>query len=56
MLDGLLEQEHDYILSDKEMFNDMSRFSQLKKDNMDKIMDYFMNIKAKVKLEELRFY
>ena len=33
-----------------------SRFEQLQKDNRDKIVDYFMNIKDKIKLEELRFY
>jgi hypothetical protein len=26
------------------------------RDNRDKIIDYFMNIKDKIKLEELRFY
>ena len=55
MFDIMLEQGHDYILSDKETFNDTSRFDQLQKDNRDKIVDYFMNIKDKMKLEELRF-
>ena len=56
MLDMVLEQGLDYILSDKETFNDTSKFEQLRKDNRDKIVDYFMNIKDKIKLEELRFY
>jgi hypothetical protein len=37
-------------------FNDSSRFNQLQKDNRDKIVDYFMSITDKIKLEELRFY
>ena len=56
MLDMVLEQELNYILSDKETFNDKSRFDLLQKGNRDKIVDYFMNIKDKIKLEELRFY
>ena len=56
MFDMILEQGLDYVLSDKETFDDMSRFDQLQKDNRDKIVDYFMNIKDKIKLEELRFY
>ena len=51
-----LEQGLDYILSDKETFDDTSRFNQLQKNNRDKIVDYFMNIKDKMKLEELRLY
>ena len=54
--DMMLEQGLDYVSSDKEAFDDVSRFDQLQKDNMDKIVDYFMNIKDKIKLEELRFY
>jgi len=30
--------------------------SNTKKNNKDKIVDYFVRIKDKVKLEELRFY
>lgn len=56
MLYMILEQEYDYVLLDKRTSNDTSRFEQLQKDNRDKIIDYFMNIKDKVKLEELRFY
>jgi hypothetical protein len=56
MFNMVLEQGHEYILSDKETFNDPSRFNQLQKDNRDKIVNYFMNIKDKVRLEELRFY
>ena len=52
----ILEQELDYILSDKETFHDMSKFDQLQKDNRSEIVNYFMNIKDKIKLEELRFY
>ena len=53
---SILEQGLDYVLSDKEIFDDTSRFEQLQKNNRDKIADYFMNIKDKIKLEELRFY
>jgi hypothetical protein len=52
----ILEQGLDYVLFDKEIFNDNSRSDQLQKDNMDKIVNYFMKIKDKIKLEELRFY
>ncbi len=54
--DMILEQGLDYILSDKETFDDTSRFNQLQKDNRDKIQDYFMKIRNQIKLEELRFY
>jgi hypothetical protein len=56
MFDMILEQGLDYILSDKETFDDTSRLEQLQKDNRDKIADYFMIIKDKIKCEELRFY
>ena len=56
MFDMVLEQGLDFVLSDKETFNDTSRFNQLQKDKSDKIVDYFMNIKDKTLLEELRFY
>ena len=52
----ILEQGLDYVLSDTETFDDTSKFDQLQKDNKDKIVDYFMNIKDKTELEELRFY
>lgn len=52
----VLEQGLDYISSDKEMFEDKSCFEILKKGNRDKIVDYFTNVKDKVKLEELIFY
>ena len=55
ILDMILKQGLDYILSDKETFNDTSRFEQLQKDNRN-ITDYFMNIRDKIKLEDLRFY
>ena len=50
------EQGLNYILSDKETFDDKSRFNQLQKGNRDKIVDFFMTLKDKIKLEELRFY
>ena len=53
---SILEQGLDYVLSDKESFDDTSRFEQLQKDNGGEVMDYFMNIKDEIKLEELRFY
>ena len=52
MFDMILEQGFDYILSDKETFNDKSRFDQLQKGDRDEIVDYFMNIKDKIKLDE----
>ena len=56
MFHAMLEQGLDYVLSDKEIFHDRSRFDQLQKDKRDKMADYFMNITDKIKLEELRFY
>lgn len=56
MFDMILEQGLNYILSDRETFDDTSRFKHLEKDNRNKIVDYFMNIKDNIKLEELRFY
>ena len=56
MLDTVLEQGLDYISSDKETFNNTTKFNQLRKENRDKIVDYFMNIKNKIRVEELRFY
>jgi hypothetical protein len=57
MLDTVPEQGHDYyIYQDKEAFNDVSRFDQSQKGKKDKIINYFINIKDKIKLEELRFY
>jgi hypothetical protein len=52
MFDMILEQGFNYILSDKETFNDKSRFDQLQKGDRDEIVDYFMNIKDKIKLED----
>jgi hypothetical protein len=54
--DMVLNQGLDYILSDKDTFDNTSKFEQLQKDNRSKILDYFMNIKDKIKLEEFRFY
>jgi hypothetical protein len=56
MLDTVSEQGHDYIYRDKEAFNDVSRFDQSQKGKKDKILNYFINIEDKIKLEELRFY
>jgi hypothetical protein len=56
MFDRILQQGLEYVLSDKEIFDDTSRFNQLHKDNRNKVVDYFMNVKNKIKLEELRFY
>ena len=56
MFDAMLEQGLDYILSDKETFDDVAKFEKLQQDNRSKIVDYFMNMKGKIKLEELRFY
>jgi hypothetical protein len=56
MFDMILKQGYEYVLSDKEIFDDISRYDQLQKSNRDKIVDYFMNIKDKIKLEELRLY
>jgi hypothetical protein len=56
MFDMVLEQGLDYIFSDKEIFEDTFRFDQLQKGNRDKIVDYIMNLKDKIELEEIRFY
>ena len=55
----ILEQALDYVLSDTETFEEKSKQNlceQYHKNNREKIVDYFMNIKDKVKLEELRLY
>jgi hypothetical protein len=56
ILDIILKQGYEYVLSDKETFNDVSRFEQLQKGNRDKIVDYFVSIKDKIILGDLRFY
>jgi hypothetical protein len=56
MLDMILEQGLEYVLSDKDTFDDVSKFEKLQQDNRAKIVDYFMTLKDRVKLEELRFY
>ena len=49
MFDMILEQGFDYVLSNKETFDDdTSRFNQLQKGDRDEIVDYFMNIKDKI--------
>ena len=55
MFDMILEQGLDYILSDEETFHDKSRFDQLRKDDRDKIVHYFVNLRKRIELEELRF-
>jgi hypothetical protein len=54
MLDRILEQGLDYILSNKETFDDTFRFECSQKNNRDKTADYFMNTKNNLKLEELK--
>ena len=56
MFDMILKQGPEYVLSDKETFDETSRLNLLQKDNRNKIVDYFMTLKDKIKLEELRFY
>ena len=56
MLDMILKQGLEYVLSDKDIFDDVSKFEKLQQDNLDKIVDYFMTIKDRIKLKELRFY
>ena len=56
MFDMMLEQGHNYILSYKETFHESNRIELLQKENRNRIMEYFMNIKDKIKLEELSFY
>jgi hypothetical protein len=56
MLDMILEQGLNYILYDKETFDDTSRSDELRKDNRGKIVNYVMNLKDKINLEELRSY
>jgi hypothetical protein len=55
LLDMILEQGL-YVLSDKETFDDASKFEKLQQDNRGKIVDHFMSIKDKVEVKELRFY
>lgn len=52
----ILIQGPDYVLSEKDRSDDTSRFDKLQKDSRQKIVDYFLNIRNKIKLEELRFY
>jgi hypothetical protein len=49
MLDRILEQGLEYVLSDKETFDDMSKFEKLQQDDRYKIVNYFMNIKDNIK-------
>jgi DNA-directed RNA polymerase subunit F len=56
MFDMMLEQGLNYTLSDKETFDYTSKFEQLQRGKRDKVVNYFMNIKDKTILEELRFY
>ena len=45
------------MLYNKDTFEDISKIRKLYwKNNMDKIVNYFMNIKDEVNLEKLRFY
>ena len=44
------------MLHNKDTFEDISKIHLYWKNNMDKIVNYFMNIKDKVNLEKLRFY
>ena len=44
-----------YILSENATFHKKSGFDLLQKYNTFEIADYFMTIKDKIKLEELRF-
>jgi hypothetical protein len=57
MFDMVLEQGLDYVLNDKETFNDTSRFNHLQQqNNRVKIIDYFVTLRDKINLNELRFY
>jgi hypothetical protein len=59
-LHKILEQALDYELADKDTSTEESKQKQdlceQYRDNKDRIVDYFMKIKDKVELEELRFY
>jgi hypothetical protein len=56
----ILEQALDYLLSDEKYIGEKSKqkedLCEQYRDNKDRIVDYFMKIKDKVKVEELRFY
>jgi len=56
MFYAILEQGLDYLLYDKKIFDNASKFEQSQRGNRDKIAGYFMNIRDEIKLEELRFY
>jgi hypothetical protein len=49
MFDTVLEQGLNYILSDKETFDDVSKFEKLQQDNRAKIVDHFMTLKDKTR-------
>jgi len=52
MLNMILEQGLDYVLSDNETFDDTSRVpKQLERDNRDKTVDYFMTIEYSINLK-----
>ena len=56
MFYAILEQGLDYLLYDKKIFDNASKFEQSQRGNRDKIAGYFMNIRDEIKLEKLRFY
>lgn len=49
----LCDKDNTFDLTSSKHYQDLSQ--QYQKNNRDKILDYFMNIKYKVKAEELRF-
>ena len=53
----VLEHGLDNVLVNKVTFDDYtSRFDQLQKDNRGKFVNYFMKIRDKIGLKELRFF
>jgi hypothetical protein len=57
IFDMVLEHGLDNVLVNKVTFDDdTSRFDQLQKDNRGKFVNYFMKIRDKIGLKELRFF
>lgn len=49
----ILIQGPDYVLSEKDRFDDTSRFDKLQKDSRQKIVDYFFEYKEQDKVHYL---
>jgi hypothetical protein len=50
----ILIQGPDYVLSEKDRFDDTSRFDKLQKDSRQKIVDYFFEYKEQDKVVRIK--